>query len=341
MTDSGEKGDRPVGLGWVRWLLTTDHDAVAYAREVAGSVAAVLLVGFLLFAVSGVWPPLVAIESESMEPHIQKGDLVFVMEEERFAGDGAITVNGDSTGVVTYQVGRETGYTKFAEPGDVIVYRPDGSERATPIIHRARFWVNEGENWYDEANPEYLGTADNCEELPACPAPNAGFITKGDNPRTNPQYDQVAGIASRPVHPSWVIGTAEFRVPLLGNIRLLFTQLFFGGGTVSALVVSLGGLGVIGVGFLTRDRSEGEEGREGDQSDQSDEGDQSERESRHEGEPEGRDGADLDPGESDLDPGGTDSTEATGSIEATDATEGTDASEGTDAKSDHRDDERR
>ncbi|MFC7156082.1 S26 family signal peptidase [Halomarina halobia] len=253
MSDSGEKGNRPVGFGWVRWLLTTDHEAVAYMREVAGSVAAVLLVGLLLFTVSGVWPPLVAIESESMEPHIQKGDLVFVMEEHRFAGDAAVATDGGSTGVVPHGIGEETGYTKFGEAGDVIVYQPDGSDSATPIIHRARFWVDEGENWYDKANPEYVGTADNCEELPACPAPNAGFITKGDNARTNPQYDQVAGIADRPVAPDWIIGTAEFRIPLLGNIRLLFTHLFFDGETVSTFVVSLAGLGAIGVSLLTRD----------------------------------------------------------------------------------------
>ena len=248
MRDPGEGDDRPTGVGWVRWLLTTDHETVAYVREVAGSVAAVALVGLLLFAVSGVWPPMVAIESQSMQPNIERGDLVFVTEEERLAGDGATVYEGESTGVVTYRTGQETGYTEFGMAGDVIVYQPDGRTRATPIIHRARFWVDEGENWYDEANPEYVGRYDNCDEMPACPAPNAGFITKGDNARTNPQYDQVAGITDRPVRPAWVVGTAELRVPLLGHIRLLLSLLVGGsGGTVVSVVAALGGATAIGL----------------------------------------------------------------------------------------------
>ena len=33
--------------------------------------------------------PMVAIESPSMEPHMERGDLVFLMEEHRFAGGAA------------------------------------------------------------------------------------------------------------------------------------------------------------------------------------------------------------------------------------------------------------
>ena len=37
----------------------------------------IFLIGGILFGVSGAWPPLVAIESESMEPNLHQGDLVF------------------------------------------------------------------------------------------------------------------------------------------------------------------------------------------------------------------------------------------------------------------------
>ena len=183
---------------------------VQYSVDVVGSAGAVVLVGLLLFTVSGVWPPLVAIESPSMDPHIEEGDLVFVMEEERFAGANAVD------GVVPAQ--RDEGYVRFEQPGDVIVYKPSGSERRTPIIHRAMFYVEENESWYDRADPDYIGGADNCAELTNCPADEAGFITKGDN---NGNYDQVGtNPISPPVEPEWVIGTAEYRVPLLGEIRL-------------------------------------------------------------------------------------------------------------------------
>jgi len=199
---------------WVKWFFSTDHGAVVYIREVVSSVALVLLVGLLLFAVSGLWPPMVAVESGSMNPHMERGDLVFVMEEHRLAAPAAY----DDTGVVTYQTGQRTGYTKFQLAGDVIVYQPDGNDLTTPIIHRARFWVNESENWVanGKAQPEHLGGAESCGQLSQCPAPHAGFITKGD---ANGRYDQVSGL-SEPVKPAWVVGTAEFRIPWLGNIRL-------------------------------------------------------------------------------------------------------------------------
>lgn len=184
--------------------------AIEYVTDVVGSAGAVLLVGLLLFAVSGVWPPLVAIESPSMDPHIQKGDLVFVMEEERFAGPNA------QHGIVTAERGSD--YVRFQRPGDVIVYEPDGNGRRTPIIHRAMLYVEEGERWYDRADPNAIGNADSCAELANCPANESGFITKGDN---NNQYDQVGrNPISGPVEPEWVIGTAEWRVPFLGEVRL-------------------------------------------------------------------------------------------------------------------------
>ncbi|WP_276259430.1 S26 family signal peptidase [Haloglomus litoreum] len=201
----------------VQWFLATDSGAVVYVREVLSTVGVVCLVGLLLFAVSGLWPPMVAVTSGSMEPNLHRGDLVFVVEEHRFAPDRAHA----ETGVVPARTGAETGYRTFGAPGDVIVYQPRGDATGTPIIHRARFWVNESENWVanGKADPAYLGGARSCGELSQCPAPHAGFITKGDNPTTNDRYDQVMGL-SPVVRPAWVVGTAEFRIPWLGNIRL-------------------------------------------------------------------------------------------------------------------------
>jgi signal peptidase len=194
---------------------TEDPERVAYLLDILSSVGSVLLVGALLFAISGVWPPLVAVESSSMEPNVGKGDMVFVMTEQRFAGPQA------THGVVTAQ--QADGYTRFENSGDVIVYEPDGNERRTPVIHRAMLWVDAGENWYDRADQDAIGAADDCQELRNCPAPHAGFITKGDNERTNGAYDQVSGI-SGVVRPTWVVGTAELRVPLLGEVRLQWNQ---------------------------------------------------------------------------------------------------------------------
>lgn len=179
-------------------------------REVATSAGAVLLVGLVLFAVSGVWPPMVAVESGSMEPHMQKGDLVFITEPGRYTPDAAY----ESTGVVTAKTGEQMGYRTFGGPGSVIVY-DDPRRRGPPIIHRAVFYVEEGENWYNRTNPQFV-SADDCDELRNCPAPHAGFITKGD---ANSRYDQASNIAE-PVKPVWITGIARVRIPYLGWVRL-------------------------------------------------------------------------------------------------------------------------
>ncbi|WP_049914271.1 S24/S26 family peptidase [Haloterrigena salina] len=208
--------------GVVRWFLRSDDENVLFVRDVLSSVAIVAVIGLILFGVSGVWPPLVAVESGSMDPNMQKGDLIFVAEDERFVGDSAVA----GTGVVTLESGQESGYEKFNNPGDVIVFQPDGNERRTPIIHRAHFRVEEGEKWVNTKADEDIVGDITCADVTTCPAPYDGFITKGD---ANPNYDQIAGGADTNVVKSeWVTGKAMFRIPWLGNIRLTFDKLLGG-----------------------------------------------------------------------------------------------------------------
>ena len=215
--------DRPDGVvGWVRWFWTADTGSLVYLRDVLTSVLIVGAIGALLFAASGVWPPMVAVESGSMEPNMERGDLVFIADNDRFVPDGAIEEDGRTTGIVPADVAEQRSRTKFGGHGDVVVFMPNGNTGQTPIIHRAMFWVETGENWHDRANTEAIGGAADCEELNHCPAPHAGFITKGDNELTNANYDQVSRL-SAPVRPEWVVGTAELRVPYLGHVRLLFS----------------------------------------------------------------------------------------------------------------------
>ncbi|MDP2767423.1 MAG: S26 family signal peptidase [Candidatus Methanoperedens sp.] len=142
----------------------------------------------------GLYSPMVAVESGSMIPHIQIGDIIFV--------EGI-----DRTQIITYEKGKEMGYSSFDDYGDVILYRPYGREGVTPIIHRARYYVDMGE-------PMWAG---------GLPAPHAGYITKGDNTKTNPAYDQQGSISYlQPVKKEWVIGVARFyRVPVLGYVSLI------------------------------------------------------------------------------------------------------------------------
>ncbi|WP_228546175.1 S26 family signal peptidase [Halegenticoccus tardaugens] len=217
--DASKTGSRAADSddGIITRFRTAQSGPWMFAREVLTSVATVALIGFLLFAVSGVWPPMVAVESGSMEPHMFRGDLIFITEPTRFAPDAAHA----GTGVVTYEQGEEVGYRSLGDYGSVVIYdNPD--KPGPPIIHRARFWVDEGENWYPRADKEYVN-ADSCAELRNCPAPNSGFITKGD---ANPQYDQANDI-SEPVKPEWITGVARVRIPYLGWVRLGFSGAAF------------------------------------------------------------------------------------------------------------------
>ena len=156
------------------------------------TIIALLIVGVLMsvvYAYSGSVTPLVAVESGSMTPHIDIGDVVFVKRP---------------ADIVTYQEGKVDNYQTFGNYGDVIVYKPNGDPTMTPIIHRAMYWVNAG------------------DRLPnGQKAAHAGYITKGDN---NVGYDQplLFGGAPpiQPVKPEWIIGIAVARVPGLGYFRL-------------------------------------------------------------------------------------------------------------------------
>jgi len=221
-SDKSEHGETNGHEAWVGSDTDEDDesgDSIAlFLRDLGTSIVAILLLGGYLFAISGVWPPMVAVESGSMEPNMEVNDLAFVMDADRFQPGASESVGPGDTGVVTAAVGAETGYSQFGRTGDVIVYRPDGSSQRTPIIHRAMFWTEEGENWCESeaVNPAYLSNTDTSSDQ--CVASHSGFITKGDD---NPTYDQ-AGTQriSNPVRPDWVVGTAEMRIPYLGWFRL-------------------------------------------------------------------------------------------------------------------------
>ncbi|WP_049924217.1 S26 family signal peptidase [Halopiger djelfimassiliensis] len=218
-SETTENGDRETVTieddGIVRWFLRSEDDTVVVARDVLSGVALVVVLGLVLFAISGIWPPLVVIESPSMTPNMQTGDLVFVVDDDRFVGDDHV----DGTGIVPRENGVETGHEKFGDPGDVIVFKPDGSESRTPVIHRAHFWVEEGENWVETKADPVAVDGRTCDELAACPAPHDGFVTKGD---ANGGYDQLPnrGAETTVIKPEWVTGKAMVRAPWIGYLRL-------------------------------------------------------------------------------------------------------------------------
>ena len=171
-------------------------------KILSGIFVCIGIIILTLILISGTWPAVVTIESESMVPNMNVGDLVFVVSADRF---------GD---LQTWKEGQVTGYTKFDDYGDVIIYKPNGASSVHPIIHRAMVWAEEGQTFQvTTGNLNYSYTA-----------PHAGYITKGD---TNAVIDQTGwesdyrGLGPlEPVKDEWLVGKAFFKIPLLGFVFL-------------------------------------------------------------------------------------------------------------------------
>ena len=174
----------------IRKFYHSDSFWAGLFRDLVFVFVVVAVFSFASQVIFGLWTPMVAVESESMVPNIQIGDIIFMESMER-------------TVVVTNAEGIQKNYTSFGEYGDVILYKPFGMGDRTPIIHRAMYYVETG-------GPMWSGGP---------PAPHAGYITKGDH---NPSYDQKGSISYlQPVKKEWVTGVARIsRVPILGCISL-------------------------------------------------------------------------------------------------------------------------
>ena len=232
-----------------------------WARELGSALAVVSAVFMLTWAYTGNWPPMVVIESGSMEHDdnplypepgfthigtIDTGDLVLVKSAER-------------SDIVTYLAGKQQGYERYGDYGDVIIYyknglrgvcsagasldeaecnRQDGEwPPATPVIHRAMAWVevrDNGSYYLPEVDMEFANGKLVLAEIglpPGAPLTGitqSGYITKGDS-TGNRHPDQLThhdllGQSVQPVQPGDIVGMARGELPWFGLIKLKLTQ---------------------------------------------------------------------------------------------------------------------
>ncbi|HOB17301.1 MAG TPA: S26 family signal peptidase [Candidatus Methanoculleus thermohydrogenotrophicum] len=185
----------------LRAFQESDHPAVSLARDLLWVVTVVACIALALYLFAGTWPAVVTIESESMVPNMNVGDLVLVVDEDRFGN------------LVTWAEGQWIGHQSFGDYGDVIIYRPNGVDSVHPIIHRAMTYV-------DTAAVEQSALRQYYED------PHGGYITKGDN---NPYIDQgnlwIPGVGIvEPVKKEWIVGKALIAVPFIGYLPLHLTE---------------------------------------------------------------------------------------------------------------------
>jgi len=217
----------------------SDDSKISLIRDVLFAFFLVFIILLALWTYTGQWfaAPMVAIESGSMmhpnEPFgrvgtIDAGDMVFLVK-----------VNGKAD-VVSHAMKDDNTY-QYWDYGDVIVYRPYGDESRDQIIHRAMAWVEYNEEYktytvegYEEQNTNV--TSITIPELSLnrfTPRnPHSGFITKGDNPFTNPTTDQEGGICEDLIKPEWISGKARGELPWIGTLNLIFNDIIGGKSTL-------------------------------------------------------------------------------------------------------------
>lgn len=217
-------------------------------RDLAIAFLLVAIVMAALFAYTRVWPPMVVVESESMQHDISQssvgvidtGDIVLVQNAPR------------AQDVTTYAAGRASGYATYGDFGDVIIFRVPGQEGRIPIIHRAILYlIWDDETGFDvpsllelnstlwestSGEPTGLGAGDvitlrdvgfrsmdisvsmsrfvnRVPPAEDCPRPCGGYITKGD-------YN--SGIDDYFVPQTHIVGRARGEVPWFGLLKLVF-----------------------------------------------------------------------------------------------------------------------
>ena len=121
-------------------------ELLLFARDI-GTAAAIMAVVFgVLYAYSGVWPPIVVIESSSM----QHGDYSqFGIID---TGDIVLVKNTPADKVVTYVEARfsDKNHKTYGDYGDVIIYNaPSGDS----IIHRAILYAYYDDGWHIRGYP--------------------------------------------------------------------------------------------------------------------------------------------------------------------------------------------
>ncbi len=139
-------GARPRSKAPVFWRA---RDSLYFEPLVALAILAVLLVS--LFAYTSNWPPVYVVESNSMQHG--SGDHLGVLN----AGDIVLAQRVSNSSIVTYVAGISSGFTTYGEYGDVLLYYPNGSSSATPIVHRALLFLQ-----FNKANDTF-----NTTNLPA------------------------------------------------------------------------------------------------------------------------------------------------------------------------------
>lgn len=218
------------------------------------ALAILVLLIVALFAYTQNWPPVYVIESSSMQHG--DNDVLGLIN----TGDLVLAQKVDTSQIVPYEAGMQSGYSTYGEFGDVLLYYPNGQTGSTPIIHRAILYLewNPINNTYNASalaglpcsitsHPYYKSA----NTLTTCATTgiggqlllydigwqgvtinlqvgelggHSGFLTMGDNnymPGTPGTGEPDEPALTSLVEPAWVLGVARGMIPWFGSLKLL------------------------------------------------------------------------------------------------------------------------
>ncbi len=109
------------------------RDSLYFEPLVALAIVILLVVGVSTFTHN--WPPVYVVESGSMRHPGNNG--VGIIDP----GDMVLAEQVPNSSIVPYTVALRDGVRTYGEPGDVIIYHPNGDTKSTPIVHRAILYL--------------------------------------------------------------------------------------------------------------------------------------------------------------------------------------------------------
>jgi len=220
------------------------HKDVNKGNKIIIAVIGILAIAFIgsyvaISSMSGTDSPLSVIMSSSMQhdpEHSQLGTID--------TGDVVIVFSPDNAEIQSYVQGTITGFSTFGDYGSVIIY--DRGSDKNPVIHRAIVYLNydsSTQTWNSPELKDYdptkwnvtngtwesmTGTLKfinitqshktvsiNLDTL----GKNSGYLTMGDNPKTNTYFDQ-SGIVNHPINEQSIVGVPQMEIPWFGVIKV-------------------------------------------------------------------------------------------------------------------------
>lgn len=211
-----------------------------------GIVIVVIAGGYTsLVAYTGMTVPFSSVVSESMQHDNERSEIGIID-----TGDVVIVKSPDKAEIQSYVEGYSSGYQTFGDYGSVIIYNRDGQN---PVIHRAILWLeyNGDGTWSAPALESYsgkwytlstdgrsyndsdydrlsgmlylsVGSKTPCINLDALDTVS-GYLTMGDNPVTNTNFDQSSGIVSHLISYEDIKSVPVFEIPWIGSLKLLIS----------------------------------------------------------------------------------------------------------------------